>query len=137
MEYAYSRMIHADLFDRVLAGLADEHEIKMLCNLMLTKLIILDPEESVRRLDSVAEQFRAILSFKPKENSVKQDVEKAAEASKAVLKVSVRLHNSFPAASGAATGLQYRIWKGYWDWLGKEHRAMLTHVESEVKSQAA
>ncbi|KAL9128160.1 MAG: hypothetical protein Q9217_003103 [Psora testacea] len=137
MENAYTRMNHADLFDRVIAGLADEHEIKMLCNLMLTKLILLDPEETVRRLDPIAEQFRSILSFKLKENSVKQEVEKAAEASKAALKVTVRLHNAFPAASGAGTGVQAQNWKGYWEWLIKEHRAMLTSMENEVKSQAA
>ena len=135
MENAYSRMNHSDLFDRIIAGLEDEHEIKMLCNLMLTKFIILDPEETVRRLDSIAEKFRVILSFKAKENSVKQEVEKAAEASKAALKVTVRLHNAFPAASSA--GVQSQTWKGYWEWLGKEHKATLMNMESEVKSQAA
>ena len=137
MENAYSRLNHTELFDRVIAGLADEHEIKMLCNLMLTKLIVLDPEETVRRLDPIAEQLRSILSFKPKENSVKQEVEKAAEASKAALKVTVSLHASFPAASAAGTGVQAQSWKGYWEWLNKEHRAMLMSMENEVKSQAA
>ena len=137
MENAYPRMDHSELFERVIAGLEDEHEIKMLCNLMLTKLIILDPEETVRRLDPIAEKFRVILSFKPKENSVKQEVEKAAEASKAALKVTVRLHNAFPAASSAGTGVQSQTWKGYWEWLGKEHKATLMNMESEVKSQAA
>ena len=130
-------MNHADLFDRVIAGLEDEHEIKMLCSLMLTKLITVDPEETVRRVDSIAEKFRVILGFKPKENSVKQEVEKAAEASRTALKVTVSLHNAFPAASSAGTGVQSQTWKGYWDWLGKEHKATLTNMEIEVKSQAA
>lgn len=130
-------MNHSDLFDRVIAGLEDEHEIKMLCNLMLTKLIILDPEESLRRLDAVAEKFRVILNFKPKENSVKQETEKAAEASKAALKVTVRLHNAFPVAAGAGTGVQSQGWKAYFEWLGKEHKALLVTMENEVKSQAA
>ncbi|KAG8530485.1 uncharacterized protein KY384_004988 [Bacidia gigantensis] len=137
METAYPRINHADLFDRVTAGLEDEHEIKMLCNLMLTKLIDLDSDETARRLDPIAEKLRVIMSFKPKENSVKQEVEKAAEASKAALKVTVRLHNSFPTASSGSSGVQSQNWKGYWEWLSKEHKALLMNMENEVKTQAA
>lgn len=137
MEIAYTRINASDLFDRVIAGLEDEHEIKMLCNLMLTKLIVLDAEETARHLDSVADRFRIVLSFKAKENSVKQEVEKAAEASKAVLKVTVRLHNTFPAASSTASTVQGQAWKGYWEWVGKEFKTQLTAVEHEVNNQAA
>ena len=126
-----------DLFDRVVAGLEDEHEIKVLCNLMITKLIILDPDETSRRLDAIADRYRTILSFKPKENAVKQEIEKAAEASKGVLKVSVLLHNAFPATENAPANVQGQAWKLYWDWVGKEYKSQLGAVESEVKSQAA
>ena len=136
MENAYTRINPLDLFDRVIAGVEDEHEIKILCNLMLTKLIVLDPEETVRRLDGIAERFRAILAFKPKESSVKQEIEKAAEASKGVLKVTVLIHHAFPTASASAGIVQGQTWKGYWDWVGKEFKTQLTVVENEVKSQA-
>ena len=137
MENAYTRISPLDLFDRVIAGIEDEHEIKVLCNLMLTKLIVLDPEEMVRRLDAIAERFRVILAFKPKENSVKQEIEKAAEASKGVLKVTVLIHNAFPAASATAANVQGQAWKGYWDWIGKEFKPQFTAVENEIKNQAA
>ena len=130
-------MNHNDLFDRAIAGLEDEHEIKMLCNLMLTKLVILDPDEIQRRLDQIAEKFRVILNFKPKESSVKQEVEKASEEGKSALKVTVRLYNAFPGAAGAGSSIQSQSWKSYWEWLQKEHKAMLTNMENEVKSQAA
>ncbi len=136
MDNAYSRINPRDFFDRVIAGLDDEHEIKMLCALMLTKLMVLDPEETLRRIDSIADRFRVILSFKPKENSVKQEVEKAAEASKAALKVTVRLQNAFPAAWGGASA-QGQAWKAYCEWLGKEFKGQLASVEHEIKSQAA
>ena len=136
MENAYTRINPLDLVDRVIAGIEDEHEIKVLCNLMLAKLIVLDPEETARRLDAIAERFRAILAFKPKENAVKQEVEKAAEASKGVLKVTVLLHNAFPAASSASTNVQGQAWKGYWEWIGKEFKPQLLAMENEVKSQA-
>ena len=137
MENAYTRINPLDLFDRVIAGVEDEHEIKILCNLMLTKLILLDPEEMMRRLDAIAERFRAILAFKPKENAVKQEIEKAAEATKGALKVTVLLHNAFPSASATAVNVQGQAWKGYWEWTIKEFKPQLTAVENEVKSQAA
>ena len=137
MENAYTRMNPLDLFDRVTAGIEDEHEIKVLCNLMLTKLIVLDPDETCRRLDAIAERYRAILSYKAKDNSVKQEIEKAAEASNGVLKVSVLLHNAFPAASATTSNVQGQAWRGYWEWAGKEFKAQLSSIEHDMKSGAA
>lgn len=136
MEGAYTRVNPADLFDRVVAGLEDEHEIKVLCNLMLTKLIALDPEESVQHLDAVADRFRVILAFKPKDNAVKQEVEKAHEASKGVLKVTVLLHNAFPSASSNATNVHGQAWKAYWESVVKEFRTQLSAMEQEIKNEA-
>ena len=136
MDRAFTRINVLDLFDRVIAGLDDEHDIKVLCNLMLTKLVMLDPEETVRRLDSIAERFRAILAFKPKESSVKQEVEKAAEASKGVLKVSILLHNAFPTAAGPVTDAHGQAWRGYWEWVGKDFKSQLQTMEVEIKTQA-
>ena len=136
MEGAYTRINPIDLFDRVVAGLDDEHEIKVLCYLMLTKLIVLDPEESVQHLDAVAERFRVILAFKTKDNAVKQEVEKAHEASKGALKVTVLLHNAFPSASSSATDVHRQVWKGYWESVVKEHRTQLSAMEQEVKNEA-
>ena len=129
-------MNHLDLFDRVVAGLEDEHEIKMLCDLMLTKLCTLDPDETNRRLDSIAEKFKVVLSFKPKENSVKQEVEKVAEANKAAMKVSIRLNSAFPQAAAAGSNVQGQVWRGYWEWMTKEFKGQLSAVEQEVKNQA-
>ena len=137
MENAYTRINTLDLFDRVLAGIEDEHEIKVLCNLMLTKLIVLEPDETSRRLDLIAERFRVILAYKPKENSVKQEVEKANEASKGALKVTVLLHNAFPSASGPTVNVQGQAWKQYWEWVAKEFKPQVSVVENEVKGQDA
>ena len=140
MENAYARMNPLDLFDRVIAGLDDEHEIKILCNLMLAKLIVLDPDETSRRLDTISERFRVILSFKAKDNTVKQDIEKSNEAIRAALKTTVLLHNAFPAASGphgVVANVQGQSWRGYWDWVNKDFRSVLWTVEQEAKSQAA
>ena len=136
MENAYTRVNTLDLFDRVIAGIDDEHEIKVLCNLMLMKLITLDPEETARRLDPIAERFRVILAFKPKENSVKQEVEKATEASRGALKVTVLLHNAFPGASGSTNNVQGLAWRQYLEWVNKDFRSQFVTMENEVKQMS-
>ena len=137
MDTAFSRMNPLDLYDRVIEGLSDEHDIKILCNLMVTKLLALTPEETFRRLDSIAERYQAILSFKPKENAVKQEIEKAEEATKAALKTTIRLHNAFPAAGTGASGAATSTWRGYWEYVNKEFRILLQSAEMEIKSENA
>ncbi len=137
METAFSRINIVEFYDRVIAGLEDEHDIRVLCNLMLTKLIVLDPEETVRRLDPIAERFRAILSFKPKENAVKQEIEKAHEASKGVLRATVTLSESFPTAAGAATGGMNQSWRSYWEWVKKDYGAQLKAIEEEDRERTS
>lgn len=136
MENAYSRISTLDLFDRVVDGLEDEHEIKILCNLMLTKLVLLDPDEAQRRLNSIAEQFRKVLSFKAKENAVKQELEKVEEEKRGALKVTVTLTNAFPNSKSSATA-QGQPWSTYCDWAEKEHRSLWLAMVEECKNQAA
>ena len=128
-------MSASDLFDRVVAGLQDDHEIRMLCNLMLTKLIVLDPEETLRRLDSIAERYQGILSIKLKDNAVKQDVEKAQEANADVLRVTVRLQAAFQGSLSSTGHTSAQIWKAYREWVGKEFKTQLQAAESSVKFQ--
>ena len=134
MDTAFSLMASPALFDRVIAGLQDEHDIKMLCNLMLTKLIVLDPDETIRRLDSIAERFQAVLGVKLKENAVRQEVEKAQQANKDVLKVTVRLQALFQSKAGLEGG-QHAVWKSYWEHVGKEFKATLVAAEGAVKEE--
>lgn len=136
MKNAFSRISTLDLFDRVVAGIEDEHEIKVLCNLMLTELMVLDADETSRRLDSIAEAFKRVLSFKPKENAVKQELEKLDEARNGVLKVSVALHTAFPNATSPTSTGQAPIWSQYWDWIWKENRAQLLMLEADLRVEA-
>ncbi|KAI9840396.1 MAG: hypothetical protein M1837_001654 [Sclerophora amabilis] len=132
METGHSRINIVEFYDRVIAGLEDDHDIRVLCNLMLTKLITLDPEETVRRLDTIGERFRTILSFKPKETAVKQEVEKADEESKAVMNVTVQLNQRFPNAGGFNSSGQGQIWRSYWEWVRKDFSAQLKQVEEDA-----
>jgi cullin-associated NEDD8-dissociated protein 1 len=136
METSFTRISILPFYDRVLAGLSDEHDIRSLCNLMLTKLVHLDPDETVRRLDAIAESFRTILSTKLKDNAVKQEIEKQDEANKGVLRVTLLLQNAIPGASstmGSQAG-QHQVWRGYWEWVEKDFETQLKVLRSETSA---
>nr|POF13630.1 cullin-associated nedd8-dissociated protein 1, c-terminal part [Quercus suber] len=113
-------------YDRIVAGIADEHEIKLLCCLVLSKLISLAPDECKRRLDSLAASFRVVLGFKPKENAVKQELEKVSEANKVVVRTTL-LFNKVLAAD------ESRAWKEYVEYVRKDFAPLYKAAEDEVK----
>lgn len=102
METVFPRINTLSFHDRVVAGLRDEADIRALCNLMVAKLAAIDPDETVRRLDAIAEAYRAVLATKLKDGAVKQDVEKHAESVRGVLRVSVVLQEKFGGAGGGS-----------------------------------
>lgn len=137
METAFSRINILDFYDRIIAGLQDEHDIRGLCNLMLTKLVVLDPDETARRLDAMAGCFRTILSIKLKDNAVKQELEKQEEASRSVLRVSLLLHTAIPAAAGGgANAGQHQAWRTYWEWVEKDFESQTRLLKEEKKEFA-
>lgn len=121
-----SRLDMSSFYDRIIAGIADEHEIKILCCLVLGKLLSITPSESARRMDSLAQQFRVVLAFKPRDNAVKQELEKLAEQQKAVVKVSV-------AFSKGLGGEEGRAWRDYFDWVKKDFPPLVKSAEEEMK----
>jgi cullin-associated NEDD8-dissociated protein 1 len=138
METAFTRINNIDLFDRVIAGLKDDNDIRQLCNLMVTKLIVIDPDETTRRLDSIAEAYRGVLSIKLKDNAVKQDLEKQQEANKSILRVTLLLGDKVKAMTGNAGAATSNagaagVWTGYWDWVNKEYEKELRGLREENK----
>lgn len=119
----------SEFFDRILSGIDDEQDIRTICNLMTSKLIHLAPEETQRHLDALSERYNAILSFKPKENAVKQELEKAQEASLGVLKISRELSKAFPNAEVAG---DHHKWKAYMELIRKTYGAQLKTLEAEA-----
>ena len=139
MERDYRRLNATDLYDRVIAGLSDDHEIKVLCNLMVTKLIKVDAEETVRRLDQLADQYRAILSVKLKDSSVKQEYEKDNDIKHSAQKVSIMLKNTFPelTTNAADIEIQGQNWRSYWGWLIRDFKNQVQVIEAELYQQGA
>lgn len=128
MEVALSRISIIDLFDRVIAGLSDDNDIRALSNLMLSKLAAIDPQETVRRLDTIANAFRAVLSTKLRDTAVKQEIEKQEEASRNVLRTTLLLWDKLKSSVG--TG-QCQIWLGYWEWVNKDYDRLLVQLREE------
>lgn len=138
LETAFAKLSPTDMsdcFDRIVAGITDEHDIRILCNLMLTKLMVLASEQTHSRLDAIAENFRVVLSTKPKDNAVKQELEKVQEGNKGVLKVSVLLNKNMGSESGAHDDQQLRVWNSYWDWISKDFQSMLRTAQDELKDR--
>ncbi|CAH0040604.1 unnamed protein product [Clonostachys solani] len=138
METAFSRINNIDFYDRVIAGLRDDNDIRQLCNLMITKLAVIDPDETARRLDAIAEAFRAVLSVKLKENAVKQEVEKQEEAIKSTLRVTLILGEKMKTVTGnagAATSNAVAVgaWTSYWEWTTKDFEKQLRALREETK----
>lgn len=137
METAFSRIGIMDLYDRVIAGLRDDNDIRGLCNLMVSKLIFIDPDETSRRLDPIAEAFRATLSTKLKETAVKQELEKQEEANKSVLRVTLLLGDRLKSASVASGSTSANpTWLEYWKWVNKDFLAQLKGLREESKEMA-
>jgi cullin-associated NEDD8-dissociated protein 1 len=139
LEKAFARLSPievSDFFDRIVAGITDEHDIRILCNLMLTKLMVIAPEQVHSRLESLAENFRIVLAVKPKENAVKQEVEKIHEGAKGVLKVSTQLNKQMGTEAGLSMDdPQSRVWAQYWEQIQKEHATGLKTVADELKER--
>ncbi len=143
METAFSRVSTIELYDRIVAGLTDDNDIRSLCNLMVSKLVYLDADETIRRLDSIAEGFRKTLSHKLKDNAVKQEIEKQDEANKAVLRLTLllgdklnkaALNTTAGAAGGAAGAASNQVWTSYWEWVSRDFAGQLKSIRDESKS---
>ena len=132
-------------YDRIVAGLTDQHDICALCILILTKLIHLAPDESRRRLGELADAFRHVLSVRPKENAVKTEIDRMQESQKGVMKVSIIVQRTIvdgtsegglggmAARSGGVDEPTLASWKSYWDWAKKSMEFLMKEAEDDIQ----
>lgn len=66
--------------------------------------------------------------LKPKDNAVKQELEKAQEASMGILKVTRELSKAFPNAEVSG---DHHKWKAYMEWVRKTFATQLKSLETE------
>lgn len=120
----------------MLAGLGDDHDIKTLCNLLVIKLLAIDAAGLARHLDALADRLQATLAAKLKDTAVKQEIEKATEATRDALRTSVLVQDVLGGGGAAPeqAGPGER-WAAYWEYLAKEHAALLKVAEAEVVAE--
>lgn len=131
METAFTRINNIEFYDRIVAGLKDDNDIRQLCNLMVTKLTVLDPDETARRLDSIAEAYRGVLSIKLKDTAVKQEVEKQEETQKSILRVTMFLGERLKSKNNAVAAAAPSAWQGYWEWVNKDFERQFRSLREE------
>jgi len=85
-----SELRGGDLKDCLKRGLADVHEIRIVCDLTVTRLAAHDPATLLRLLDDLAEPWRATITKKMRDNAVPQDVERNAELVRSALRAIAR-----------------------------------------------
>ncbi|KAE9967189.1 hypothetical protein BLS_006528 [Venturia inaequalis] len=119
------------LYDRVVAGLGDDHDISIISTLMLMRLIRLAPNATTARLDALVVPFRAVLNNKPKENAVKQEIERMHEESRDVVRASMELAKIWPEESNDSN----RPWGVYWDWVKKDFANLIKQAEDEAREK--
>ncbi|KAJ3052397.1 Cullin-associated NEDD8-dissociated protein 1 [Rhizophlyctis rosea] len=80
LETCSARLDLSEFLARVVLGLKDPaSEIKTLAYLMLQRLVQVGPSVVTQHLDSTVEPLRTAVLAKPKQNAVKQEIEKNAE----------------------------------------------------------
>ena len=155
METAFSRLDVISLYGRIIDGLGDDHDVRATCNLMVSRLAYLSPEETTARLDDIAGKYRATLSNKLRENAVKQELEKQEDANKSVLRTTLLLGDrlrsaladgsvassaslSSPAGRSGNGGVggdvgssAHPVWTQYWDWVNKTFERQLRALRVE------
>ncbi|TGZ79435.1 TIP120-domain-containing protein [Ascodesmis nigricans] len=102
-------------FQRVIAGITDDNDIRALSCLMVAKLANVAKEETAKRVEVLADAMKKVLSEKPKENAVKQELERHKEGVRGVIKLAIALQRD--VAPVLAPGAAAR-WKAFREWLG-------------------
>jgi len=99
---------------------------------MVSRLITIAPEETARRLDDLTDQYRKIMSVVLKDTAVRHEFERADEAKKSVVKVSLELNKaiSIDVLAGGRTK-----WQSFVEDLKKDHAGLVKQVEAESKDK--
>lgn len=119
------------IFDRIVDGISDDHDIRTLSSIMLDRLSDAHPDEAKRRLPALIEQFKKVLEVKPKDNAVKQEIEKINEANSGVIRASLDLRKKFPnSANSAATDTDFAAWQTYLQYIHREFAPLVKSVSA-------
>jgi cullin-associated NEDD8-dissociated protein 1 len=108
------------------SGLKDEPEIRKLALLSLEKAIDLHPPATIMPLlPAFVDPFKTIAAAKPREQAVKQEIERIEEGTKGVIRVALEVQRKFPDGVGVE-------WAEWWSSLRSEMAGVVRQVEEEM-----
>ncbi|RMZ76541.1 hypothetical protein DV738_g4907, partial [Chaetothyriales sp. CBS 135597] len=124
---ALPRLPRTSVYDRILAGITDDADIRNLCLLMIGRLTQIYPDETRRRLNLLAEKFKLVLGQKVKENAVKHDIEKVADANAAVVRATLELDKALPTAvtDGSPEAV---LWRSHVEYVRRDFAGVVNEV---------
>ena len=125
-----ARLNPSSLLDRAVAGISDDPSIRSISSLMIIKLAPNHSDLTSSKLDDMSDRFRPILGFAPKETATRHEHEKANEAKRNVIILSVELSRILADAGGAN---QTRVrWSGYLEDTKKDYGHLWRDAEREL-----
>ena len=114
------------LLSAVHDGLKDDPEIRLLALLSLQKAIEVHATSVITPLlPAFVEPFKSIIGAKPREQAVKQEIERMEESSKGVVRVALDVQRRFPDGVGPE-------WAEWWNAARAEHSILVRSVEEEA-----
>jgi cullin-associated NEDD8-dissociated protein 1 len=105
-------------------GLADDQEIRLLSLLSLHKAIETQPATMGPLLPSFIEPFKKLLNQKPREQAVKQELERMEEGIRGVVRLGLDVQRRWPEGVG-------HEWAEWWTNVKQENAAVIKGVEQE------
>ena len=137
-------------FERAIAGIADEPDIRSLACLLLARLALLARRETALRLGDIADAMKRVLAEKPKPSAVKQEIERHAEGVRGLVKVAVVLQHQVVSSAASANGggvgsaathggggagsggvAGSTRWRQFWAWVNQTFDDMVADVVNE------
>lgn len=117
----------SDIVDRVIAGLGDEHEIKVLSLFIIGRFSAIDLDLITldKKLDQIIEKLSAMVSVTVKGNAIKQEFEKQGEITRNVIRASGEINKAISSArtDGALklSGIELQSWDDFYDSLVQKY----------------
>lgn len=99
------RLDWTDFVQHILSGLADDHDIKVLCHMMLGKLAVLPSSAAVlvASLDAITDPLRKTITATLKDNAVKQQIERHED----LVRSGMRAVRALEKISGADSSVKF------------------------------
>ncbi|KAF2663490.1 ARM repeat-containing protein [Microthyrium microscopicum] len=115
------------LIEPLIRGVADDNEIRLLSLLSLHKAIENFPTTMAPLVPSFIDPFKVVMKTKPREQAVKQEIERIEEGLRGVIRFGLDVQKRYPEGVGSTA------WADWWSSVRSEHSVLLKSTEEEFK----